>query len=252
MMKISLVTPIYNEEKNMITFLSLLNNLVLPMEKELIFVDDGSTDNSYKILQEFKFTCPVKVLKNDVNKGKGASLRYGISMASGDIIGIQDADFEYDMNEIPRLLTPFLEGKADIVYGSRFTKGCYHVHRTFHYLVNRCLTTISNLLSGLYLTDMETCYKFFKSEIIKNINLKSNRFGFEPEVTAKIAKLKVKVYEIPISYNARTYLDGKKITWKDGVAAIGQILYYNLFSPKKKNFGPGMQSSYFPLDRNLL
>lgn len=251
-MKVSLVTPVYNEENNLHRFLTMLNSLELPCDKELVFVDDGSKDNSFAIIQNFPFTCKTIILSNGTNKGKGAALRLGLMRATGDIIGIQDADFEYDMRDITKLLVPLLDNKADVVFGSRFVKGNFHVHRTFHYLVNRLLTLLSNILSGLYLTDMETCYKFFKAEIIQNITLSSDRFGFEPEVTAKIARLKLRVFEIPISYCARSYLEGKKITWKDGVAALWHIFYFNTLQSKRKFFLPQMNQHYVPLDANIL
>ena len=207
---VSLVIPIYNEETHLQEFLTRIDALKLPIEKELVFIDDCSKDSSFQILSQFSFQSKYKILQQERNQGKGAALRRGIQEAQGSIIGIQDADFEYDMDEIPLLLEPFIKGKADVVFGSRFRKENRQVHRTFHYLVNRLLTILSNLSSGLYLSDMETCYKFFKSDIIQNINLESNRFGFEPEITAKIARLKIKMTEVPISYYPRNYMEGKK------------------------------------------
>lgn len=251
-MKCSLVIPIYNEQDHLYEFLRSIDTLQIPTEKELIFVDDCSKDDSFQILSNFPFQSNVLIFQQEKNMGKGAALRRGISEATGDVIGIQDADFEYDMREIPTLLVPFVEGKADVVYGSRFKKGGNQVHRTFHYLVNRFLTILSNLLSGLYLSDMETCYKFFKAEIIKNVHLESNRFGFEPEITAKIARLKIHVLEFPISYFPRNYIEGKKITWKDGIAALRHIVYFNSFANKRKFFKSELPEKYIPKTGNWL
>ena len=251
-MKVSLITPIYNEESHLKDFLEKIDSLQLPLEKELIFVDDCSRDSSYEVLKAFPFKSNVKIYKHEKNQGKGAALRKGIEVASGDIIGIQDADFEYDMDDISSILVPFIKGKADVVFGSRYRPENHQVHRTFHFLINKFLTLLSNLLSGLYLSDMETCYKFFKSEIIKNINLESNRFGFEPEVTAKIARLKIRILEIPISYYPRSYIEGKKITWKDGIAAVKHIIFYNIFRSKNKFFKKELPNSYIPNGGNWL
>lgn len=226
MSKVSLIIPVYNESSHLQRFLGLIDDLELPIDKELVIVDDFSTDNSRDILKTFSFKSSVRLIFQDRNQGKGAALRTGIDQATGDIIGIQDADFEYEPTDIPRLLQPLLENKADVVFGSRFKKSNPQVFRTFHYLVNRILTIYSNLCSGLYLTDMETCYKFFSANVIRNIRLESNRFGFEPEVTAKIAKLKLRVYELPISYYPRNYHEGKKITWKDGFPALWALVKY--------------------------
>lgn len=251
-MKTSLIIPIYNEAEHLLKFLEQIDTLQLQTEKELIFVDDCSRDESFQILKNFPFKSANQIIHHEKNQGKGAALRKGFEAASGDIVTVQDADFEYDMTELPALLQPIIEKKADVVYGSRFRKEVRQVHRTFHYLVNRTLTLISNFLSGLYVSDMETCYKIFKSEIIKNVNLESNRFGFEPEVTAKIARLKIRVYELPISYYPRNYIEGKKITWKDGIAALRHIIYFNVFQSRKKFFKQEMPAHYIPKDMNLL
>lgn len=244
-MKVSLVIPVYNEAGHLERFLQQIDLLVLPMDKELLFIDDCSTDGSLEILQQFPFNSDVQILLQEENQGKGAALQRGFMAATGDVIGIQDADFEYDPEDISALLVPFINNKADIVYGSRFKQSATQVHRTFHYLGNRVLTMVSNLCSGLYLSDMETCYKFFKREIIQNVILESRYFGFEPEITAKIARLKCRVMELPISYFPRNYLEGKKITWKDGVAAFWHIMNFNLI--KDKNiYRPGMPSQYIP------
>lgn len=248
-MLVSLVVPIYNEGTHLREFLEQIDSVVLPIDRELIFVDDCSQDESFKILSQFPFKSPYKIHCHTENKGKGAALRKGFELAEGDFIGVQDADFEYLLDDIPALLDPLIRGKADIVYGSRFKKNCLQVHRTYHYLVNRILTIFSNFFSGLYLTDMETCYKFFRAELIRNIKLESNRFGFEPEITAKVARLKVRVVEIPISYNPRTYLEGKKITWKDGVAALRHILVFNCFRKPQAYILPEMPKKFIPSER---
>lgn len=245
-MKISLIVPIYNESSHLEQFLTQLDSLHLEAEKELVFVDDCSKDNSWEILINFSFKSSVIIQKQPENRGKGAALRRGFELATGDFIGVQDADFEYSLDDIPAIIDPLVKGKADVVFGSRFKKNGLQVHRTFHYVVNRILTILSNIFSGLYLTDMETCYKFFKAEIVKNINLESNRFGFEPEITAKVARLKVRIMEVPISYYPRSYMEGKKITWKDGVAAIRHILYFNLVQKPRTFFKPGMPKKYIP------
>ena len=242
MTKVSLVVPIYNEEKYLVKFLHKIDELDLsPVDKELVFIDDRSSDNSRKILTSFKFKSEVLMRFQDKNKGKGAALRLGFDIATGDIIGVQDADFEYDINEVPSLIKPIVNNQADVVYGSRFKKNVYQVHRTYHYFINRFLTVLSNIVSGVYLTDMETCYKFFRSEILKDMNLESNRFGFEPEVTAKIATKHFRIFELPISYYPRSYLQGKKITWKDGIAALRHIFYFNLVADKSKFFKSSSQ-----------
>jgi len=243
--KVSLIIPIYNEEGHLLEFLEKVDVLELPVPKELVFVDDASKDKSAEILKSFKFKSDCKIFVQEQNQGKGAAVRRGISEASGTIIGVQDADFEYKMADIPVLLEPIIADEADVVYGSRF-KSSHQVHRTFHYMVNRFLTMFSNVLSGMYVSDMETCYKFFKAEIIQNLVLTSNRFGFEPEVTAKIARLKLRVSEFPISYFPRNYIEGKKITWKDGVAAMRHILYFNLCAKPENSRKETMPQKYIP------
>ena len=196
-----------------------------------IIVNDGSTDETVDIINNLKKKYPdnIKILNHDKNLGKGATLRKGFQLATSDVIIIQDADLEYDPKEYIKLIKPIAEGKADVVYGSRFIGGTHRVLYFWHYMGNKALTLLSNMFSNLNLTDMETCYKMFRREILKNIELKSNRFGFEPEFTAKIAKSKLRIYELPISYYGRTYDDGKKITWKDGIAAIYHIIRFNIF-----------------------
>lgn len=243
-MKVSLIIPIYNEESHLESFLNLIDGMDFGAPKELVLVDDCSKDKSFEILSSFKFKSQFQILRNTINAGKGSSLHRGISAATGEIIAIQDADFEYDPTDLKTLIERILMNQADIVFGSRFKKNTTIVHRTFHYLINRFLTLMSNVFSGLYLTDMETCYKVFRSEIIQNIHLTSARFGFEPEVTAKVARLKVRIEELPIKYFPRTYLEGKKITWKDGVSALWQIIYYNLFMSKDQFFKSSMPAKY--------
>lgn len=251
-MKVSLIVPIYNEAEHLESFLRALDAIDLGVPTELVFVDDASRDGSSEILRAFRFVKPHVVIQHPENRGKGAALATGIARSSGDIVGIQDADFEYDLSDVPRLIEPLLTGKADVVYGSRFRKDSTQVHRTFHYLVNRGLTLLSNLLSGLYVSDMETCYKFFRADILKNIKLESKRFGFEPEVTAKISRLKCRIMELPISYYPRSYIDGKKITWRDGVAAVFHIARFNLFRSMEACFEPTIPQRYVPRHRQWL
>ncbi|MEP6781438.1 MAG: glycosyltransferase family 2 protein, partial [Gemmatimonadaceae bacterium] len=199
-MTLSLVIPVYNEARQLREVLERLDRVQWPCPVELVVIDDCSTDRSWDVIVEYNKQRPLTAVRQTVNRGKGAALRVGFSHATGEIISVQDADFEYAPEDLVLLVNDILLDRADIVYGSRFHKSGHNVHRTFHYLVNRALTFLSNILSGLYLSDMETCYKVFKAEILKSIELESNRFGFEPEITAKIAKLKVRVHEFPIQY----------------------------------------------------
>ncbi len=251
MNRISLIIPVYNEADHLLEFLKQVDDLELSLPKELIIVNDCSTDNSEQILNNFPFKSTYQLINKSVNEGKGAALQTGILKATGSIIGIQDADFEYDMKDLPDVITPLIDNAADVVYGSRY-KNSFLVHRTFHYLINRFLTTVSNLASGLYLSDMETCYKFFKAEVIKNIILESNRFGFEPEITAKLGKLKIRIAEVPISYFPRNYIEGKKITWKDGVAALGHIIRFNFLTNANNCFKKELPEQYIPKGQNWL
>ncbi|MBL8032529.1 MAG: glycosyltransferase family 2 protein [Leptospiraceae bacterium] len=241
---VSLVIPVYNEARHLQEFLIAIDRAKFPIAKELIFIDDGSKDNSAEIIKNFRFRSKTIFIDQKQNQGKGAALKKGIEAATGDIIGIQDADFEYEIADVNTILKMMLDGGCEVVYGARFSKLNPQVHRTFHYLVNRLLTTLSNLLSGLYVRDMETCYKFFRREILQNIELKSKRFGFEPEITAKIARLKIRVKEVPISYFPRNYMEGKKITWKDGIAALWHLFYFNLILSKKKFFKSTMPTEF--------
>jgi glycosyltransferase involved in cell wall biosynthesis len=253
MVKVSIVIPVYNEAGHLEDFLRQVDALALNgVEKELVIIDDCSQDESKAILQNFQVASEFQLHFQETNQGKGAAIRKGVQFATGDIIGIQDADFEYSMDDIPASVAPMVAGKADVVFGSRFKATVVQVHRTFHYLVNRMLTTLSNLCSGLYLTDMETCYKFFRADVIKNIKLESNRFGFEPEITAKIAALKLKIIEVPIWYFPRNYLEGKKITWKDGIAALSHIITFNFFRKPQDYLLPSLPKQFIPQGRQWL
>jgi len=236
MPRLSVVVPVYNEERHLAAVIERLMASPCPIEREWIFVDDASKDGSLQVLQAAAATYGFRVLAQQPNQGKGAAVKRGIEEATGDIVMIQDADFEYDPQDVPRLLEPILEGRADVVFGSRFRANGHQVHRTYHYFVNLFLTTASNLLSGVYLTDMETCYKVFRADLLKAMVLESQRFGIEVELTAKMAKVRPRICEIPISYYPRTRLQGKKINWKDGVAALGHLVRYNLFTTRDQSF----------------
>jgi len=234
---LSIVIPAYNEERTIHLILDKVRMVALPpgWEKEVIIVNDCSKDNTegaIKKYQQAHLQFPMRYIAHEINKGKGAALHTGIRFASGEYTIIQDADLEYDPEEYNVLLNPVIKGFADVVYGSRFMGGNPHRILFFwHSIGNKFLTNISNIFTNLNLTDMETCYKLFRSDIIKNIPLKENRFGFEPEVTAKISRAEgVRIYEVGISYYGRTYAEGKKIGWKDGFRAIYCILKYNIWA----------------------
>ena len=233
-MKLSIVIPCYNEESTIDAIIETVK--AVPYDKEIIVVEDGSKDGTRERLARWESDDVVRVFYQPHNMGKGAALRRGFEEATGDIVIIQDADLEYSPTDYPILLKPILEGRADVVFGSRFQGGPGRVLYYRHTMGNKLLTFLSNLFTDLNLTDMETCYKVFRREVIQNIILESNRFGFEPEVTAKLAKMRdVVVYEVPISYHGRTYDEGKKITWKDGVSALWCILKFNV-NPTRKNY----------------
>ncbi len=229
--KLSIVIPIYNEAEHLEEILRQIEAVDIGMDKELILVDDCSTDGTRDILKRIQNSDDntVKVFYHDVNRGKGATLRTGFQHITGDITLIQDADLEYDPQDYPKLLKPILENEANVVYGSRFMEGRQEgLLRS--YIANRFLTSLSNFVNGTKLTDMETCYKVIKTDILKEISLRSDRFGFEPEITAKLAKRKCNIVDVPISYRGRDYHQGKTVSWKDGVAAIFHILRYRFFS----------------------
>lgn len=234
--KLSMIVPVYNEGPRLEEVVRSLMASPCPIEREWLFIDDSSTDQSLAILKKLSVEFGFKVLEQKPNQGKGAAVIRGFTEATGDYVMIQDADFEYDPCDIPNLLAPMLAGKADVVYGSRFKKSSLQVHRTYHYFVNRFLTILSNLLSGIYLTDMETCYKLFRREVVQSMNLTSKRFGIEIELTAYVAKLRLRIFELPISYYPRTRLQGKKINWKDGLAALAHLIRFNWFRSRGQAF----------------
>lgn len=229
-MRLSVIIPVFNEDRYIRDVVASVRQV--PIETEIIIVNDGSTDQTRERLQSIEREHPgVTVLQHDVNRGKGAAIRTGIAKATGDVVIIQDADLEYDPAEYPRLVEPIQRGKADVVFGSRFIGGESHrVLYYWHSLGNRLLTTLSNIVTNLNMTDMECCYKVFRREIIQTITLEEDRFGFEPEVTAKVARIRgVRVFEVGVSYAGRTYEEGKKIRWQDGVRALLCIVKYGLF-----------------------
>ena len=225
--KLTIVIPVYNEKETIHDIIEAVS--VTPYRKEIIVVDDASNDGTGDLLAAMQRD-GLKIITHERNQGKGAALQTGFTYATGDIIIIQDADLEYDPDEYPVLLRPILDGKADVVYGSRFAgHGAHRVLYFWHYVGNRFLTLLSNLFTNINLTDMETCYKVFTREALAGVRIKEKRFGFEPEITAKMARKKLRIYEVPISYYGRTYEQGKKINWKDGVRALWCILKYNLW-----------------------
>ena len=225
-MKLSVVMPVYNEISTIDEIIKRVE--AVELDKELIIVDDCSTDGTREYLQKVRDPL-IRACFHDKNMGKGAALRTGIQQAAGDVIVIQDADLEYNPQEYHQLLAPILDGRADVVYGTRFRGSTNRVHLFWHAVGNRLLTLFSNMFTNLNLSDMEVCYKMFRAQVIKNIPLRSNRFGFEPEVTAKVARMGCRVYETPISYAGRDYSEGKKIGWKDAIKAIFAIVYFRFF-----------------------
>ena len=232
-MKISVIIPCFNEEKTITNLVGRVLKSLINMNKQIVIVDDCSTDNTFKILQELSaLDKSINIVSHSSNQGKGAAIRTALLSVTGDIVIIQDADLEYNPSEFPKLLKPILDGNADVVYGSRFKSGdAARVIYFWHRLGNLFLTFFSNMFTNLNLTDMETCYKVFRKEVLNQIVIKENRFGIEPEITAKIAKIRprLRIYEVGISYYGRTYEEGKKITYKDGFRAIYAIIKYNLF-----------------------
>jgi len=231
--KLSIVIPVFNEASTLREIIRRVVAVDVGLERELILVDDYSTDGTrdlYEAISKEHEGCLIRVLKHDRNRGKGAALRTGFEHASGDIVLIQDADLEYDPRDYARLLAPIMEGRADVVYGSRFVGS--EAHRVlffWHSIGNRILTLLSNAFTNLNLTDMETCYKVFRADVLKRIRITSNRFEFEPEITAKVARHGFRVYEVGVSYAGRDYSEGKKITWKDGIKAVAAIVRYRFF-----------------------
>jgi glycosyltransferase involved in cell wall biosynthesis len=234
---VSVVIPAFNELATVETLLRRVRSVRLHWE--VIVVDDGSTDGTRELLQELEAEGIVDHLVfHPENRGKGAALRTGFGHATGDVVVVQDADLEYDPVEIPLLLEPILEGKADAVFGSRFLGGPHRVHLFWHSVGNRFLTLLSNMFTDVNLTDMETCYKMVRRELLRTLPLSSERFGFEPEITARLAQAGARIYELPISYHGRSYAEGKKIGWKDGVEALWCILKYNLTGPRPPHWAP--------------
>jgi glycosyltransferase involved in cell wall biosynthesis len=235
--KLSLVMPVYNEAP--VVEASIARVRAVPLHIELVCIDDASTDGTRDILQRLRDEGMVdQLLVQNPNQGKGAAVRRGIQAATGDVIVIQDADLEYDPFDLPRLLEPILDGRADAVFGSRFLGGVHRVLYFWHRLGNGLLTLFSNMLTDLNVTDMETCYKMVRADLMKSLPLTSSRFGIEPELTARLAQARARIYEVPISYSGRTYAEGKKINWKDGIAAFWHIARFNLFGPRAPVYTP--------------
>jgi glycosyltransferase involved in cell wall biosynthesis len=228
-MKLSVVIPVYNERESLPIILERVRKT--PFEKEIILVDDGSTDGTREDLQKMRENQgeQVRIFFHEKNRGKGAALRTGFRAVTGDIVIIQDADLEYNPEDYGRLLEPILDGRADVVYGSRFLGGPHRVLFFWHFMANRALTLISNMLTNLNLSDMETCYKVFRADVIRKLELTSDRFNIEPEITVKLARAGFRIYETPISYSGRDYTEGKKITWRDGIPAVWALLRYRFF-----------------------
>jgi glycosyltransferase involved in cell wall biosynthesis len=242
---LSVIIPVYNEENNLEPLLKRFTEAPCPIEREFIVIDDKSTDASLAVLRSLQAQKDFKLIAQAYNQGKGAAVIRGIQEARGDLIVIQDADWEYDPSDIPALIQPILDDKADVVYGSRFRQTSPQIHRTYHYFVNRTLTLLSNLCSGIYLSDMETCYKVFRADLLQAMRLRSQRFGIEVEMTAYTAKTRARIYELPISYHPRTRLEGKKINWKDGIAALYHLIHFNFGTSVPEAF-QGLPERYKP------
>lgn len=248
---LSLIIPVYNEALHLDVWCQRLLARDFGVPVEHVFVDDCSKDGSYEILQRYAGDPRVRLFRQEQNQGKGAAVRRGIRESRGSVVLMQDADYEYSLDDVASVIEPILRDEADIVFGSRY-KNSQTVHRTYHYVVNRVLTLFSNLASGLYLTDMETCYKAFRGEIIRGIEIESPRFGFEPEITAKVAVLKARVAEVPIRYFPRNYLEGKKIKWTDGVAALWHIVRFNTDHTSARRATEGVPEKYKIKDKQWL
>jgi glycosyltransferase involved in cell wall biosynthesis len=228
---LSIIIPAYNEKATIENVIRSVAAVPLGLQREIVVVDDFSTDGTRELLSRVSVPrgASLRVLMHERNKGKGAAIRTGLQHITGDIVLVQDADLEYDPRDYPRLLAPILEGRADVVFGNRFHGGAHRVLYFWHFQANRFLTFLANLLTNLNLSDMEVGYKVFRTDIVRRLKLTANRFGFEPEITIKVAKLRCRIYEVPISYHGRTYEEGKKITWRDGVAAVYFLLKHKLF-----------------------
>jgi len=228
--RLTVVIPVYNEVHTVEALLHRVREV--PLNLEVIVVDDGSTDGTRDVLPKLEGTLIDRLVMHEKNAGKGAALRTGFKHATGDVVVVQDADMEYDPHELPMLLAPILRGKADAVYGSRFLGGPHRVLFFWHSVGNRVLTLLSNMFTDVNLTDMETCYKMVRRELLQSLPLSANRFGIEPELTARLAQAGARIYELPISYDGRSYAEGKKIGWRDGVSALWCIWKYNVFPPR--------------------